>query len=316
MTTTTCTPSMLGDLDIELKFNEPIGSRTWYRAGGSAEVLAHPRSVEALCQLIKRCHENDTPVRVLGEGANLLVADDGVDGVVIRLDHAAFRGANFEGGHCNRTVRVGAGTDLMGLVQESARNGYDGLSHLAGIPASIGGATRMNAGGAFGDFASAVHSVDVVAPDGKARSIAAADLEFAYRHSNLAEVIVVAANINFIAGDRDAIRQRVKEVFAYKKRSQPMADKSAGCMFKNPTDPATGERVSAGKLIDQAGMKGKRIGSASVSLIHGNFLSLAAGGSASDVLQLAAEVQQRVLDHSGIALEREVVVWSKRGEVR
>lgn len=316
MTATACTPSLLGDLDIEVRYNEPLGVRTWFRAGGCAEVLASPRTEGALRELVVRCHQQGIPVRVLGEGANLLVADEGVDGVVIRLDKAQFTKVDFEAGHAGNPVRAGGGASLMGMVQEAARLGLDGLAQMSGIPASIGGATRMNAGGKFGDFASAVHSVEVLALDGTVHLTAASDIHFGYRHSELPDGIVVAANLILTPGDPVAIRQKVKEFMAYKKHSQPMADKSAGCMFRNPVDPATGQRVSAGKLIEEAGMKGRTHGSAFVSHVHGNFLSLSAGGSTNDVLQLVREVQLRVREHSGIELEREVVVWSKKGEMR
>ncbi len=309
----TVTENLWGDLDVEAIADAPLGPLTWYGAGGHAEVLIAPRTIEALRTLMQRCRSNDIQVRVLGSGANLLVTDEGVGGVVVRLNHPAFQKADWLGDGTS-TTRIGAGADLMKLVQESARRGLGGLSQLAGIPATVGGAVRMNAGGSFGDTAQSVHSIEMLTIDGEDRTIPAAELDFGYRQCALPVGIVVAAHFDLVPGNPEEIRKHVKEVFDYKKSTQPMADRSAGCMFKNPIDPATGRRESAGRLIDLAGMKGQSIGGAFVSERHGNFVGLREGGTANDILALAFAVQQRVLDHSGIRLDREVVVWSKRCE--
>ena len=309
-------PGLFTDLDARVELDAPMGPLTWFQVGGRAEALVSPRTHAALSILVTRCHESAVPVRVLGSGANLLVADDGVDGVVVRLDEPAFTQVGFAQACADGIVRVGAGADLMTLVQESARQGFDGLSQLAGIPATVGGAITMNAGGTYGDIAQAVASVGHLAFDGRVRLLSRADARFTYRHTEIPPGIILFADLRLERGDPAVIRERVKTIFNYKKSTQPMADRSAGCMFKNPVDPATGARRSAGQLIDQAGLKGTESGGAYVSPIHGNFIALRDGGSADDVLRLVARVQQRVLEHSGIGLEREVVVWSKRGEVR
>lgn len=301
------------DLDVEATLDAPIGRMTWYETGGSAEVLISPKSSNALQLLCKRCYESEIPVRVLGSGANLLVADDGIDGVVIRLNQPAFQETRWNDSQSDTPTRIGAGADLMGLVTESARRGFSGLSQLAGIPASIGGAIRMNAGGTYGDTAQSIHSIEILTMSGEFRTIAATELNFGYRQCALPSGIIIAAHCNLCASDPIALRAHVKEVFEYKKRTQPMSDRSAGCMFKNPIDPSTGKRESAGKLIDLAGLKGKTSGGAFVSDKHGNFIGLHASGCANDVLALAIDVQQQVFEHSGIQLEREVVIWSQRG---
>lgn len=307
----TVAENMWNDLDVDAKVNAPLGPLTWYRSGGNAQVLISPRTIDALQMLCKRCHENGIALRILGSGANVLVADDGVDGVVVRLDAPAFQFIAWQQGTRDEPTRIGAGVDLMALVQESARRALTGLSQLAGIPATVGGAIRMNAGGAYGDTAQSIHSIELLTMSGEIRHIPAAQLHFGYRQCELPDGIITAANWILTPGDGAAIRQHVKEVFAYKSRTQPMADHSAGCMFKNPIDPATGKRTSAGQLIDRAGLKGHEIGDAFVSQRHGNFIGLKARGLANDVLALAVDVQQRVFDHSGILLEREVVVWSE-----
>ncbi len=305
--------NLWSDLDVVATLDAPIGPLTWYETGGRAEVLISPKSVHALQTLCQRCDESAIPVRVLGSGANLLVADDGIDGVVIRLNQPAFQESHWNDSDNGNPTRIGAGVDLMGIIQETTRRGLSGLSQLAGIPATIGGAVRMNAGGSYGDTAQSIHSIELMTMSGKLCTLTAADLAFGYRQCALPAGIVIAANCNLRTTDPVALRAHVKEVFEYKKRTQPMGDRSAGCMFKNPIDPSTGKRESAGKLIDLAGMKGKTSGGAFVSEKHGNFIGLRDCGSANDVLALAFDVQQQVFDHSGIQLEREVVIWSQRG---
>lgn len=307
-------------IDAEIRCNDPIGAATWFAAGGCADVLMVPRSIAALCEISRRCAHASVPLRVLGQGANLLVLEEGVDGVVVDLSTPAFECADWDatdggsqGDHPAETVRVGAGADLFRLVQDSKRLGRRGLAQMAGIPATMGGAVRMNAGGAFGDIAQSLQRIDVVMHGGELRSIDAADLRLGYRHCELpAGCVVVAAYLRLPHDDPKKIEAEVHEIFEYKKRTQPMGAKSAGCMFRNPTNPATGQRESAGKLIDQAGLKGLRVGSAFVSECHGNFLATEKGGRARDVLELSRQVQQRVLAHSGWRLEREVVVWSRQ----
>ncbi len=314
-TMTAATTTLWNDLDLSAELNAPLGALTWYRAGGRAEVLVQPNTVDALATLCCRCHEMAIEVRVLGLGANLLVTDSGVDGVVVQLNQPAFCGVNWQPSTVAQTIRVGAGAQLMALTAESARHGLQGLTSLAGIPATIGGAVRMNAGGTFGETAQVVHSIDHISLRGERTTLTAVELAFGYRHCALPEGIITAANLTLTAGDPVKIREHLKEVSAYKKNSQPMRDNSAGCMFKNPIDPATGRRESAGKLIDLAGMKGTALRTAYVSPVHGNFIALTPHGRADDVLALATAVQLRVLEHSGIRLEREVIVWSTKGEL-
>jgi UDP-N-acetylmuramate dehydrogenase len=306
-------PNLLNGIDAEIHTNAPIGQSTWFKTGGCADVVARPRSSAALCDIARRCAETNTPLRILGSGANLLVLEEGVDGVVVDLSAPAFTGASWDDDHAEAIVRIGAGADLFRLVQESKRLGRSGLAQMAGIPATLGGAVRMNAGGAFGDIAQSLVRIEVVTRGGEERSVEAADLRLGYRHCELPEgCIVVAAHLRLPHGDPLTIEREVHEIFEYKKRTQPMGAKSAGCMFRNPTDRATSRRESAGKLIDQAGLKGLRVGSAFVSECHGNFLAVERGGRARDVLELSRQVQQRVLAHSGWRLEREVVVWSRQ----
>ena len=305
---------------IPIQRDAPI--ETWFGVGGGADALASPRDDAELLA----CLGVDPACRVMGDGANLLVHDAGVGGLVVCLAQGSFRTSatlpGAAGAPDGETVimRVGAGVDLPRLIVESVRKGLGGLEGLGGIPASVGGALVMNAGGSFGQIADVVRRVFVVTREGEARTLERSEIGFGYRQSGLGRFIVTGCEIELRRGDPDALRTRFKEVMAYKKHTQPMGDRSAGCCFKNPTlveaidgvgEP--GARASAGLLIDRAGCKGLSIGGASVSERHANFFPVAKGAKASDVIALMEQVERRVLDTFGVTLEREVVVWTREG---
>ena len=276
---------------------------TWFGVGGRADALAAPGSREELQAVLAEHDPALGPVRVLGDGANLLVADVGVDGLVLSLSRLNSTEWHESG------VRAQAGAGLPKLVVESVRRGLSGLEGLGGIPATLGGAIRMNAGGAFGEIGETVRCVDVIDASGALTTRSGRELSFGYRRSNLGDVVIVSAELSLPPGDAEALRARLKEVMAHKKDAQPLADRSAGCVFKNPT--VRGRRVSAGRLIDKAGAKGLRVGGASVSERHGNFIVVGDGATATDVLDLIDTVRRRVRDHAGVELEQELVVWSR-----
>lgn len=302
--------SLLDGLDLPHELNAPLAPKTWYKVGGPAPVLAHPRSVDQLSALAKRCHERGVRIYVLGSGANLLVADEGVDGVVVQLDDDAFSQVTVD----RNRVTAGAGFDLMKLVLDTAKRGLAGLEVVAGIPASIGGAVRMNAGGAFGDVGKSVSRVTVMSESGEVYERTRDDLVFSYRKTNISAPFILSAEFELAEEDPDDLMKRVKEIFLYKKNSQPMGANSAGCAFKNPKRPADDPDASqplpgAGALIDRAGLKGYRIGGAEVSDKHGNFIFAHDGCKAADLLALMAHCQTVVYEKFGIRLEREVAVW-------
>ncbi|QOJ16368.1 MAG: UDP-N-acetylmuramate dehydrogenase [Phycisphaeraceae bacterium] len=304
---------IFSDLDVAVTLDAPLGPLTWYGVGGRADVLLRPRTVEALATLVKRCRRSRTPLRVLGSGANLLVADEGVDGVVVRLDTPAFTSQEFMDVGGQPVLRVGAGADMAKVLMECTRRGLGGLSQMAGIPASVGGAVRMNAGGAFGAVGDAVRAVTTMTRSGDVHVIPASDITFGYRTTSIADPIILSVEFNLTPEDPIALRDRVKEIFAYKKSTQPLAAHSAGCAFKNPVDPETEKVVSAGKLIDEAGLKGLSVGGATVSTHHANFITVAPGAKAEEVLRLMDLIRARVYERHGIELQTEVVVW-RRGE--
>lgn len=305
--------TLVADLDAAVEPDAALGERTWFRMGGRADLLVTPRSVEALSQLLARAHADGVPVRIFGGGANLLVLDEGVDGVVVQLSHECFKTLDVERGGTSARVRIGGGVDLFGLMHDLHRAGLSGLEHLAGIPGTVGGAVAMNAGGTFGDTAQALSHVVMVTDRGESVAFERSALDMGYRHGGLPSGVVTAAVFHMTLADPADVRARFQEYFNWKKARQPFGASAAGCMFRNPVDPATGQRVSAGKLIDQAGLKGFRVGTASVSPVHANFLSSEAGGNASDIAALSEAVAERVFAHAGIQLEREVVFWGRSG---
>ncbi len=306
---------LFADLEVDVEPDAALGPRTWFGVGGRADALVRPRSIDALQTLVGRCHRDGIELRVLGEGANLLVEDEGVGGVVVRLDHPAFRERQIEGRGGADSVRAHAGVELPRLILETSRAGLAGLEGLAGIPASIGGAVKMNAGGAFGAIGDRLHAAAVLDRRGEVSVYAAADLKLGYRRASLPGPVLLWASFSLESDDPMRVQERVREVFAYKRSTQPLSDHSAGCMFKNPPPDSSGEKRSAGQLIDQAGLKGLAVGAASVSRQHANFVTVAPGATAADIVALADLVSDRVFDHAGVRLEREVVVWGRgRGE--
>ena len=238
-------------------------------------------------------------MRVLGRGANVLVSDDGFDGVVVRLDHANFRRTQKKG----TRLTVGGGVDLTRLVRYCCVKGLAGLEGMAGIPATVGGAIRMNAGGRYGEFGDVVARVDVLRPDGQRESWTRQQCGFGYRRSKIGNHIVLAAELELTEDEPGKVRKRFDEYFAVKQASQPLAEHSAGCIFKNPSGK------SAGALIDQAGLKGTSCGAASVSRKHANFIVATKGATATDVLRLIDVVRDRVRDVCNTDLEVEIDVW-------
>jgi UDP-N-acetylmuramate dehydrogenase len=316
---------------VAFEFEQNAAISTWFGIGGGADRLARPRTAAELVA----CLEMDQSLRVLGDGANLLVDDAGVGELVVDFKPPrtpltpqtaqASSGLGAVTGElaaveidASGRVRVGAGADLQKLVMETARRGLRGLEVLYGIPATIGGAVIMNAGGAFGEIANVIESVDVMDRSGRVATLERGRIGFGYRRSGLSPGIVVGAVLRLTPDDAVSVRARLKEIAEYKKTTQPLSANSAGCVFKNPTltadiegVAAKGARVSAGMLIDRAGCKGLRVGGASVSERHANFVVTEKGAKAAEVISLMVETKKRVRERFGVELEPEVVVWGR-----
>lgn len=294
---------------LQVQRDAPIP--TWFHIGGRADRLARPGSHEDLV----RCLEMDPELVVLGEGANLLVDDAGMDRLVVSLQGGAFQRVEYDP---SGLVRAGAGVALPRLINDCVRRGLSGIESLAGIPATLGGAAVMNAGGAFGELASAVRTVFAVDRAGREHAFGRELIDFGYRRSRLNHLVVTGVELALTLGDAESCRAELRRCMDYKVSTQPLKDKSAGCVFKNPTllddlcdMGVEGQRVSAGMLIDRAGCKGMRVGGASVSEVHANFFVVGPDALARDVVDLMGRVRQRVIDVFGVALDREVVLWER-----
>lgn len=294
----------------EIERNAPIP--TWFNVGGQADRLAHPTSIDEL----RACRATDPDMRILGEGANLLVCDEGVGELVVKLDHPSFRSVDIN--ESTGVVRAGGGADLSKLIHASIRAGLTGIEGLIGVPATLGGAAFMNAGGAHGQIADVVSAVQGVDAKGELCQLTRDQISYAYRTSGLFDLIITEVELQLTPGDPEVARQRLKEIMAQKKLSQPLAAKTCGCVFRNPVlrhaideVGAAHDRVSAGKLIDLAGGKGLTTGPCAVSTTHANFIETDDSCSASDILKLIDLVQDLVYDRFDILLETEVVVWGR-----
>jgi UDP-N-acetylenolpyruvoylglucosamine reductase len=281
-----------------IRRDEPLAKRTTLRVGGPADIYVEPASEEDLAAVLAYCQERDQPFLVLGRGSNLLVKDGGFRGVVVCLVHPQFSRIEAAG----QLLRCGAGAKLKAVAVEARRNGLAGLEFLEGIPGSVGGALRMNAGAMGGAMFDVVESVRLMSRDGKVQEQAARELTAVYRSCPALKThIALAAVLCGHPGSREAIEQRMNEYSRKRWQSQPAAP-SAGCMFKNPAS------ISAGKLIDELGLKGTRVGGAMVSAEHGNFLVNDGSATARDILELIEIVKQRVRAERGIELETEVEI--------
>ena len=279
--------------------NVPLAPRTWYKIGGPARWFLQPRNPEELSEAVLRCAENNVSIYVLGLGANLLVGDAGVNAAVFRLDAEHWRRVKFD----NTTVEVGAGADMQKLILRAVRQGLAGIECLAGIPGTMGGGVRMNAGGKFGDIGAVVTTVSVMDAEGTVFERTKDDLVFDYRSTNILSPFILGATLELEQDDPERIMQKTKEIWMFKRNSQPLNTKSCGCIFKNPRG------LSAGALIDQAGLKGMRVGGAEVSAKHANFIIAHPGCLADDVLKLVKIIREKVYEKNQLVLESEVRIW-------
>jgi UDP-N-acetylmuramate dehydrogenase len=283
---------------VETKY--PLAKSTWYGLGGCADYFIRPQTLEQLSEAAKRCNENGVAIRVMGFGSNLLVGDKGVRGAVIKLDSESFSQVQFEGEH----LTAGAGADLSKLVLTCVQKGLSGLEALTGIPGSIGGAVRMNAGGNFGDIGSAVEKITLMDSNGGIFEKSKPELVFDYRSMNITAKFILGAQLKLNAADPNVILRMVKEIWIYKKNTQPLNTKNAGCIFKNPRG------VFAGALIDRAGLKGFRIGGAVISEKHANFIIAEKGCKSSDVMGVIKTAKQKVKEQFDVDLELEIEIWN------
>jgi UDP-N-acetylmuramate dehydrogenase len=291
--------SIFSGLEEIVETDYPLAKRTWYGLGGPADYFIRPKTTEQLKEVVQRCIENGIRIYVMGFGSNLLVSDDGLRAAVIKLETQQFAQIQFEA----QEVTAWAGAELSKLVLTCVEKGLSGIETLTGIPGSVGGAVKMNAGGNFGDFGAAVETVTLMDNAGNVFEKSKPELVFDYRQTNITAKFVLSARLKLNAGDPEQIMRTVKEVWIYKKNNQPLNTKNSGCIFRNPRG------VSAGALIDRAGLKGLQIGGAVVSEKHANFIIAEKGCRSRDVLRLIEAIKQRVKEQFNIELELEIEIW-------
>jgi len=289
----------LNGLKEIVRQGEPLAMHTWFQLGGPAEYFAEPTNPEELIALVERCREEEVPMRVLGRGSNILVRDEGVPGMVIRLSAAAFCEIAIQ----KDTIIAGGGAKLGRIVTTAVHQGLAGLEALVAIPGTLGGALHGNAGTHGGDIGQWTTRVTVVTPAGEILQKPREDLEFAYRESSLDEPVILSAQLDLERDDPRELARRLQKQWIVRKASQPMGHQCAGCVFKNPRG------ASAGDLIERAGLKGTRIGGAVVSDRHANFIVAEPEVSSQDVLRMIDLVRSQVHERLGIELELELEIW-------
>jgi UDP-N-acetylmuramate dehydrogenase len=285
----------------------PLAPFTTFKVGGPADWFLRADRAADVKTALAAARADGLPVTILGGGSNVLVSDRGVRGLVIRLHGGEVRALS------ERAIRADGGVTINGLVRWTITHGVAGLEAWAGTPGTVGGAICGNAhfqGRLIGEL---VDSVELVTPDGRESRVAAADMEFGYDRSRLQRTHEIVLSVDFRAGRGDpaALRAVARESLAYRKRTQPLASASAGCIFQNP-DPAVdpipaGIPASAGALVDRAGLKGTGHGGARVSPAHGNFIVNEGTASAEEIRALIEECREQVRARFGVALHDEIV---------
>ena len=287
--------NMIGEAKVLV--NEPMASHTTFRIGGPADYFVLPETVEELANVLKLCKEEQVPYFILGNGSNLLVGDKGFRGVVIQL-YKNFDGLQIEG----TTVTAKAGAMLIRVAKESGRAGLTGLEFASGIPGTIGGAMVMNAGAYGGEMKDVVTAVTVLTKDGEIKTLTGEEMNFRYRGSVVEDeaYIVLEAVMELQEGNLEEIQARIDELSVQRRTKQPIEFPSAGSTFKRP------EGYFAGKLIQDADLRGYQVGGAQVSEKHCGFVINAGGATAADVMQLMQDVSDKVQAQFGVTLEPEV----------
>jgi len=284
-------------------YQEPLSKHTTWKIGGPADCLIIPRGIDQLVSTIRLLNEHRIPWTGLGRGSNMLVSDKGIRGVVVKigtgLDHVHFDGTS---------VRAGAGYSLIKLSVLAGKEGLTGLEFAGGIPGTVGGAVYMNAGACGSDVSRIFKSAVIVRENGELATYGPEDMAFSYRHSILHEQqgIVVEATFELAEGNRNEIEAVMAAHKERRLNTQPLQLACAGSVFRNPTGDY------AARLIQEAGLKGLRVGAAEVSQMHANFIINTGQAKAEDVLTLMAQIKRTVQDRYGIELVPEVLVVGER----
>lgn len=287
--------------EMDLRFNEPMSRHTSFRIGGAAEVMAFPTNREELARLLKTSALLDCKSAILGAGTNVLAPDEGLRGLVICLKDCLDGMERLPGSR----IRLMAGVTMSRGAVFAAGQGLSGLEFAHGIPGSVGGGVYMNAGAYGGEIGNVCESVEVMDLQGEPHRLSREEMGFSYRHSVLEDTPWIVISADFVLTEKapEEIRARMRELIAKRSASQPLDLPSAGSAFKRPVGGY------AAALIEEAGLKGFRVGDAAISEKHAGFAVNLGSATAADVKELLRQVSDRVFAHSGIRLEPEVRVW-------
>lgn len=280
----------------EVRFDAPLQDWTSFHIGGPADALVIPADIEDLSRLVGQARAAKVPIFVLG-GTNLLIRDGGIRGLVVSLSRL-----NAIRDEPDAVVYAEGGVGMPTLMKHAISRSLTGLEWAAGIPGTVGGSVVMNAGTRLGEMRQALKAVRLVDPQSRIVDCPASDIRFTYRRARLPRGIVAAAWLQLQPGDRDTIETTVKDYLRHRRDTQPLAQPSAGCVFKNP------EKDAAGRLIEAVGLKGARVGDAQVSEKHANFIVNLGHARAADVVALIKKVGRAVEDQTGITLELELKI--------
>ncbi|MFA5287018.1 MAG: UDP-N-acetylmuramate dehydrogenase [Candidatus Omnitrophota bacterium] len=284
---------------LKVKRNQLLKNKTTFKIGGRADFFSEPKGPKELSLVVGRAKENNLPVFVIGAGSNLLISDEGVRGLVIKLNSVYFNNISLKG-NC---IEAGSGVMLSKLIQFAKSKSLSGFEFLAGIPGTLGGALAMNAGCWGKSIGDLVREVEVLDYAGNIKIIKGKEIKFAYRKTNLGNYIILSAVLKLKKSSREAIVRNVKEYILKRKNTQDLTFPNAGCIFKNP------QSLSAGRLIDLCGLKGKGIGSAFVSDKHANFILNKGNAKSEDALRLMRLIKARVRNRFRVNLEPEIKIW-------
>ena len=287
--------------EVTIFLQESMAKHTSFRLGGEAEAMAFPKDENELARLLQWAKDELCKVAILGAGTNVLAPDEGVKGLVICLKDC-LDGMELLSGN---VLRVASGVTMTRAAVFAAKNGLSGLEFAHGIPGTVGGGVYMNAGAYGGEISGVCKAVRVMAMDGSIRELTAEEMEFSYRHSVLEDEggIVLSADFALTPGDPEVIRAKMRELQQKRSASQPLDLPSAGSAFKRPVGGY------AAALIDQAGLKGFRVGDAAISTKHAGFAVNVGSATAEHVKQLLQQVSDKVYEQTGIRLEPEIRIW-------
>ncbi len=286
-------------IDNIFKYDIPLKNYTSFKIGGVAEILAEPGDVSELREILKFCKDEKKKIYILGNGSNVLINDDGIQGVVIRVGGGNFKKIRKEGHH----VYSQAGANLSLLIRKTASWGLGGLETLVGIPGTVGGAVVMNAGGKYGNISDTLKCITTMDYDGEINKYNREDIGFTYRGSELKNQIIIEAEFVLKDSKKEDVFERMDKMYKEKMESQPLHLNTMGCIFKNT------EEYKAAELIDKAGLKGLKVGGAVVSDLHANFIVNSGTASEDDIQNLIGIVTEEVKKQFKVTLNPEIHYW-------